>query len=145
MADVSRRVRWRNGGGWTTVLAQSEGGEPFQWRIAVAEIERDGPFSDYSGYDRTIVAQDAGFTLEFADGERVEILPMIPFAFAGERTVHCRLHRASASAFNVLTLRSAFAHEVRVVDDEIEVQLTPVDSPNTRARGTSARARNRRR
>jgi environmental stress-induced protein Ves len=125
MAEVSRRVPWRNGGGWSTVLAQSEDGDPVQWRISVAEIERDGPFSDYSGYDRTIVAQDASFTLEFADGEHGEVLPMAPFSFAGERAVVCRLHGVPATAFNVMTLRDAFAHDVRVTKDEIEVELTP--------------------
>jgi len=124
MADVSGRVPWRNGGGWTRVLAQSPGREPFGWRISIAEIERDGPFSDYTGYERTIVAEDAGFTLEFADGERVDLQPLVPFAFAGERTAFCRLHAARASAFNVMTLRSNFAHEVRIVDGEIEVRLT---------------------
>lgn len=123
MADVSRRIPWRNGGGWTTVLAQAPGGEPVEWRISVAEIERDGPFSDYSGYDRTIVAEDAGFTLEFEDGERVEVEPLVPFSFAGERPVQCRLRAARASAFNVMTLRNAFTHEVRVENGEMEVCL----------------------
>jgi environmental stress-induced protein Ves len=127
MAEVSgRRVRWRNGGGWTTVLAQSEGGEPVEWRISVAEIERDGPFSDYSGYDRTIVAEDFGFSLDFADGECVEIAPLVPFSFAGERAVLCRLHGSPASAFNVMTRRDAFTHEVRVAGGEIDVCLTDV-------------------
>lgn len=125
MAEVSGRVPWRNGGGWTTVLAQSEDGEPVKWRISVAEIERDGPFSDYSGYDRTIVAQDEGFTLEFADGERAEIFAMVPFSFAGERAAVCRLHGQPATAFNVMTLRGGYTHDVRIAEDEIEVELTP--------------------
>ncbi len=119
------KVLWRNGGGWTRVLAQSEGGEPVEWRISLAQIERDGPFSDYSGYDRTIVAEDRGFTLQFDDGECVEVQPLVPFSFAGERAVFCRLNGAAASAFNVMTLRGAFEHEVRVVDGEIEVSIAP--------------------
>lgn len=83
MAEVSRRVPWRNGGGWTTVLAQSE------------------------------------------DGECAEILPMTPFSFAGERAVVCRLRGVPATAFNVMTLRGGYTHDVRVAEDEIEVELTP--------------------
>lgn len=125
MAKVSQRVPWRNGGGWTEVLSQSPQGEPVAWRISVAEIERDGSFSDYSGYDRTIVAQDFGFTLEFDDGERVEIEPFEPFTFRGERQVFCRLRGPRASALNVMTLRGAFAHAVRVTAQrEIEVCIT---------------------
>jgi hypothetical protein len=129
MADVSRRIPWRNGGGCTVVLAQAPGGEPVEWRISVAEIERDGAFSDYSGYDRTIVAEDHGFTLEFADGECVEVEPLVPFSFAGERVVQCRLHGSRASAFNVMTLRTAFSHEIRVENGEIEVCLTEKENP----------------
>lgn len=108
------------------MLAQSQGTQPVEWRISVAEIERDGPFSDYSGYDRTIVAEDAGFTLEFEDGERAEIAPLVPFAFAGERPVFCRLHGSPATAFNVMTLRGAYRHEIRVEDAGIEVSLIDV-------------------
>ncbi|HET9096317.1 MAG TPA: HutD family protein, partial [Candidatus Baltobacteraceae bacterium] len=138
MADVSRRIPWRNGGGWTAVLAQAPDGEPAEWRISVAEIERDGPFSDYSGYDRTIVAEDAGFTLDFADGERVEVEPLVPFSFAGERAVHCRLRGPRASAFNVMTLRDAFTHDVCVENGEIEVRLTDVLSDGPAADRTFA-------
>lgn len=126
MAKVSPRVPWRNGGGWTQVLAQAAGREPVEWRISLAEIERDGPFSDYSGYDRTIVSEDATFTLEFDDGEQVVVAPLEPFSFAGERTVFCRLHGGRATAFNVMTLRNAFRHEVRIVDGEIEAALVDV-------------------
>lgn len=127
MNEVSgRRVRWRNGGGWTTVLAQAEGGEPVEWRISVAEIERDGPFSDFSGYDRTIVAEDCGFTLEFEDGERVEVEPLVPFSFDGARKVFCRLHGSPATAFNVMTLRNVYTHEVLTESGEVEVSLIEV-------------------
>lgn len=126
MPEVSQRVPWRNGAGWTTVLAQAEVGELLEWRISVAEIERDAPFSDYAGYDRTIVAEDGAFTLEFDDGERVEVTPLAPFSFAGERAVFCRLHGSPVNAFNVMTLRGAFTHEVSVHDGEIDVSLVDV-------------------
>lgn len=126
---VNTRVRWRNGGGWTRVLAQSERVQPVEWRISRAEIERDGPFSDFSGYDRTIVAQDAPFTLEFEDGETVEVQPLVPFSFSGDRPVYCRLHGSPARAFNVMTLRRAFTHEVRVrhaENGELDVVIVEV-------------------
>ena len=117
---------WRNGGGWTTVLAQAGSGEPAEWRLSRAEIERDGSFSDFSGYDRTIVAEEGAFTLEFAGGERAEVEPLQPFRFAGERPVFCRLRGKQAVAFNVMTLRGAFEHEVRIERGEITVRLIDV-------------------
>ncbi|HEY9181212.1 MAG TPA: HutD family protein [Candidatus Baltobacteraceae bacterium] len=123
MTEVSRRIAWRNGGGWTRVLAQSDEQEPFTWRISRAEIERDGPFSNYSGYDRTIVSEDEPFTLEFIDGERVAVKALQPFSFDGEREVWCRLHGKAVTAFNVMTLRGACTHTVRIVDGEIDVRI----------------------
>lgn len=132
MAKVSPRLPWRNGAGWTTVLAQSGGGEPIEWRISRAEIAQDAAFSDFSGYDRTIVAEDHAFTLEFAGGETVRVEPLVPLRFGGERPVFCRLHGPGATAFNVMTLRGAFEHDVRIRDGTIEVALTDVlsDGPD---------------
>ena len=51
-----RRMRWKNGGGWTTELAVSPepGADAFDWRISIAEIESDGAFSTFPLCDRWI-------------------------------------------------------------------------------------------
>ncbi len=56
LADVPP-TPWRNGGGTTRELAvfppRSEGVEvPWQWRLSVADIASDGPFSNYAGVTR---------------------------------------------------------------------------------------------
>jgi uncharacterized protein len=65
-ADLAPRP-WRNGGGTTTEIAVSPGA-PFAWRASTATVASDGPFSDFSGYDRFLVLLSGpGFDLRFAD------------------------------------------------------------------------------
>ena len=61
-ASDTRRTRWRNNGGWTTEIASDPPvgqahGVPtdFRWRVSIAEIERDGPFSTFPGVDRDLL------------------------------------------------------------------------------------------
>ena len=57
---------WRNGLGSTVELISEilEGHEAFSWRLSIASVANDGPFSDFSGYDRTLLLlEGAGITL----------------------------------------------------------------------------------
>src|SRR4051812_2958521 len=72
-----RRMRWKNGGGWTTELAVSPDAADsgaFDWRISIAEIGSDGPFSTFPEYDRQIALLDGiGMELQFEGGEAVRL------------------------------------------------------------------------
>lgn len=49
---------WKNGGGVSREMACApEGSDPFDWRVSVATIEADGPFSRFNGIGRTITDQ----------------------------------------------------------------------------------------
>jgi environmental stress-induced protein Ves len=51
-----RPMPWRNGQGMTLEIAREPvAGEPFAWRLSLADIAVDGPFSPYPGYHRAIV------------------------------------------------------------------------------------------
>ncbi len=109
------RVAWKNGGGLTDIVAVAAG-EPPAWRISIASIERDGPFSDFSGYDRTIVSlSGSGVTLVFASGEVRALGTLSPFAFPGETRVEARLADGPVSDFNVMTLRSTHTHRATTI------------------------------
>lgn len=108
-----RRVRWKNGAGWTTELVvRPEFGE-FDWRISVAEVEVDSEFSRFPGIDRTIlVLAGAGFDL-FVEGEPAAALRAggEPHAFSGDRAARCAVVGPSRD-FNVMTRRGRVAHAV---------------------------------
>ncbi len=109
-----RTMPWKNGGGVTHEIA-AEAGTPPLWRLSVATIDRDGPFSDFSGYDRTIVALDGSVELT-CNASSFALTPLTPFIFRGEDSVTCRIAAGPARDFNVMTARDAFMHDVEIVN-----------------------------
>jgi environmental stress-induced protein Ves len=109
---------WKNGLGRTAEIArQPREGDPFAWRLSIATIERDAPFSAFPGCDRTLVALTGeGVALEFADGETLVAHP--PFgmvAFAGEREAQGRLLGGPTRDLNAITFRRLAAHRVSIL------------------------------
>jgi environmental stress-induced protein Ves len=112
-----RRMRWKNGGGWTTELAASAGagdGGDFAWRISIAEIESDGAFSTFPGWDRYIALLDGpGMELQFDAGDPVRLEQRLRFVrFAGEAKTFGRLLGGAVRDFNVMVRRDAVRAEV---------------------------------
>ena len=111
-----RPTPWKNGGGVTTELAMSPPGaglDNFDWRVSLASIAEDGPFSQFPGVDRTLVmVAGDGVLLDFGD-ERVVLSPSEPLVeFAGEDPVHATVHGQSTLDFNVLTRRGRYRHRI---------------------------------
>ena len=110
-----RRVRWRNGGGWTSELASSpEGADAFDWRISIAEIESDGPFSVFAGCDRHIALLDgAGMQVEFETHAPLRLEQRLKFfGFSGDDAAFGRLLGGPVRDFNVIVRRDACTAEV---------------------------------
>ena len=116
--DDYRRMRWKNGGGWTTELYShpaADGSEGFGWRVSIAEIESDGAFSAFPHCDRWIALLDgAGMRLEF-DGEPPAVLDQrlhfVPFA--GEWKTRGTLIDGPVRDFNLIARRDLWRCEVR--------------------------------
>lgn len=108
------RQRWRNDGGWTREIHREGGADDWTWRLSIAEVETDGPFSRFEGIEREIVLlSGAGMCLDFADGRRFELRPESPRQrFAGEAAVDCRLIDGPTTDFNLMWSR-----------DRVEAQL----------------------
>lgn len=110
-ADRYRRERWRNGAGWThEVHAQpSPGGEGWDWRLSIAEIDADAPFSAFPGVERELVLLEGnGLRLRFDDGGLVELRPPHERArFAGERPLRGELVDGPTRDFNLMWRRDA--------------------------------------
>jgi environmental stress-induced protein Ves len=110
-ANEYRRERWRNGAGWTReVHAQaSRQGEGWDWRLSIAEIDEDAPFSAFPGVDRELVLLEGnGLRLRFDDGEVVELQPPHDrLRFAGERVLRGELVDGPTRDFNLMWKREA--------------------------------------
>ncbi len=133
-----QRMRWKNGGGWTTELARSPAPtsspppltqarmsdrraardsvislEP-DWRISIAEIESDGAFSTFPQCDRYIALLDGnGMTLEFDAAPAAALEQRLRFVrFDGEWQTRARLHDGPVRDFNVIARRDRARAEV---------------------------------
>jgi environmental stress-induced protein Ves len=111
-----QRTRWKNDGGWTTEIARSaaaDGGD-FHWRVSIADIERDGPFSAFPGIERDLLLLEGnGIELDIDGADPLRLVRRFEQVhFAGESDVHCRLLAGPTRDFNVMTRRDALRAEV---------------------------------
>jgi uncharacterized protein len=120
-----RRMPWRNGGGTTTEILVAPAGvdlarERFHYRLSIADIASDGPFSRFDGYDRHIMLlSGAGMTLDCGAHGRVELLtPFEPRAFSGDWDVSAALVAGPVRDFNLIVdrARGASSLAVRLLD-----------------------------
>jgi environmental stress-induced protein Ves len=108
---------WKNGGGTTTEIAVAPEGaslDDFDWRISMAHVGQDGPFSSFPGIDRTLsVLTGAGITLAFGDGERIKLdRTNAPYPFAADRAVDGLLASGPIDDLNVMSRRGHWRHRV---------------------------------
>jgi environmental stress-induced protein Ves len=110
-------IPWKNGGGIThEVIRVPASAEPFLWRVSIAHIESAGAFSDFAGYQRTMVLlRGAGMALDFANGER-RVLRQIGelVQFDGALRVHCELLGGPCMDLNLMVAKTAASAATRV-------------------------------
>jgi len=63
-AAAHAAMPWKNGGGTTLEIARAPAGGDFDWRLSVADVREDGPFSSFPGIERHILlVEGAGMRL----------------------------------------------------------------------------------
>ena len=90
---------WANGGGTTRELARADDGS---WRISLADIDRDGPFSTFAGRRRLLTVVDGTVLGLEVDGETHVVEPQRPFAFSGDARVVASVPEGAVRALNVV-------------------------------------------
>jgi len=113
-AHLYRRERWKNQRGWTREIARSPAQDEWNWRLSIAEIEEDAPFSRFDGIDRELVLLSGnGLRLRFDDGTVEELLPPHDrVRFAGERSVQGELVDGPTQDFNLMWRRDALGAQL---------------------------------
>jgi len=112
---------WKNGGGHTREIARipvASAVDDFDWRVSIADVSTDGPFSNYDHVDRVIVLlSGAGVRLRSSDGKIDHRLdePLVPFAFSGDDAITAALIDGASSDFNVMTRRGVVRADVQIV------------------------------
>jgi environmental stress-induced protein Ves len=105
LSDVAP-TPWRNGGGITRELTAWPEGRDWTWRISVAEVAADGPFSHLPGVQR-FFAVLGGAGVRLAVNGRVHEITATsaPFEFDGAATVDCQLLAGPTQDLNLMVQR----------------------------------------
>jgi environmental stress-induced protein Ves len=119
-----KTMPWKNGGGTTTeLMAESNSAtEGYDWRLSIASVAQSGPFSDFSGYDRSIMlVEGKGFTLEFAEAGTHHLMRSFePLRFDGAWQTNCTLIDGPVKDFNLIARKNVHAvlDVLRVTESE---------------------------
>jgi uncharacterized protein len=121
-AGDCRTTPWKNGGGSTTEIAAAPQGaslDTFDWRVSVAQVASDGPFSDFFGIDRTLaVIKGSGLVLMIGNNAPVTVEPgSDPIRFPGDIPTSARLVAGEITDLNVMTRRGRFSHRLMRVSE----------------------------
>jgi hypothetical protein len=130
-----RRMRWKNGGGETIEIAVSPPDsslDDFHWRVSMAHVASAGPFSHFTGVDRSlaVIAGD-GIVLRLGGRGEVKLThAAAPFAFPGDLPVDAKLVlvRGSGAKLRCGRQRETVADGDTIVLDEAErtkVEIVP--------------------
>lgn len=94
---------WRNGGGTTRELLAGPEAAAWQWRLSVADIATDGPFSAYPGVARWFaVVEGEGVELALPAGPRTLRPGDAPLAFDGADAPSCHLLHGPTRDLNLM-------------------------------------------
>lgn len=114
-AAAHKRMPWKNGGGETveiTVFPENSALGDFDWRVSMATVATDGPFSIFDGIDRTLsVLSGDGMSLSIEGlGENLLTPQTPPLRFPADAPTMARLTGGPIIDLNVMTRRRAFSH-----------------------------------
>jgi uncharacterized protein len=126
-----RRMPWKNGGGHTTEIAAHPPGAglaAFAWRVSIADVEQDGPFSTFAGVDRTLVLLAGQGMRLCGESEPIELrTPFEPIQFSGDLALTCNLVAGPVRDFNLMVRRGAARGDVLIRRDGGET-VAPADT-----------------
>jgi len=124
-------VPWKNGGGLTREIAAWPAGsslEDFDWRVSMAEVRADGPFSVFPGVDRVLAVLEGRLRLAVEGRTAVTLTPDdAPAAFPGDVAVHALVEAGPVLDLNVMSRRG----RVRVRLDRVDILAPQIVGPWT--------------
>ena len=106
---------WKNGGGITREIARSHPGDDWVWRISIAEVTTDGPFSKFDGMSRILtVIEGKGVDLKSSDGVIAARL-LKPVFFSGETDILSNLVNGEIKDLNIIFDHTKITAEVNLL------------------------------
>ena len=122
-----RAMPWANGLGTSFEVASDRNVDgAWTWRVAIAPVVSDGPFSVMPGVDRELVVIEGNGMVLDVDGELVKCMPGQVVRFSGDSTTFARLVDGPVVDLGLMTVRGSVTGSVVVaadVGDVIESDL----------------------
>lgn len=129
---------WKNGGGSTKqLLIWPKGADlsNFDFRISIATISSDGPFSLFHGIDRQLcILEGEGVRInikgnDLGQSEEIILRPNDPpFCFSGETQIESKLLDKQILDFNVMTRRGNYTARIERIECNGKVQIETNDN-----------------
>ncbi len=133
-AENYSRIPWKNGRGEMIVIdsgggdswAGSADREAVAWHFGRTAILEEGPFSDYTGYERLqVVVAGAGLVLVAPDHEIDLRKPLRPARYDGGTPIRTRLEQGPVEVVNLIALRARFDIDLRAGEAGSVLACTP--------------------
>jgi uncharacterized protein len=122
---------WKNGKGTTTELAISSEGtmENFDWRLSIATVSEDGPFSNFAGIERNLILIEGSGIQLTHDHQKVDSLNNnLDFAtFDGGSFTAGTLINGSIKDFNLMHNPDRFEAKVITIKQSKSIRVQPSD------------------
>ncbi|MBU6298666.1 MAG: HutD family protein, partial [Alphaproteobacteria bacterium] len=102
-------MAWKNGLGVTAEIAvypEGSGLDSFAWRVSMARVAGDGPFSLFANIDRRLAVLEGRLRLEITGRPPLELSPgSPPVEFPGDVPVNAGVADGPVTDLNVMTRR----------------------------------------
>ena len=126
-ADLAAQP-WKNGEGVTREIAAFPKGadfDDFGWRLSIADVASDGPFSRFEGVDRTLVLI-GGKGVDLIIDDQTHALRQVGgmARFDGASQTSSMLISGPVQDFNIMTRRSRYSHQAALRG----ASSSPIDS-----------------
>lgn len=128
-ASDSKRVPWKNGLGTTLEIATDARhvGDPWTWRLSIADVVASGPFSQFEGCERFIACLDGGGMRLVTKSGVVEVpRDGAALRFSGDDATRGELRGSPCRDLNLIVQRARWSAALELVCGDAERETPSV-------------------
>lgn len=128
-AAERKATPWKNGGGVTREVAAwppGTGFDEFDWRVSMAEVRADGPFSVFPGVERILAVLQGRLALDVEGRGTAELsADSAPAVFPGDARTVGRVQEGPVTDLNVMSRRGAVSADLTRLHIRPRLTLAP--------------------
>jgi environmental stress-induced protein Ves len=121
--DELETVSWKNGGGTTREIAVEKNGETILWRLSMADVTCNGPFSNFAGLKRILTVMDGKGMRLISSHETIEASFGKPVIFDGAKEIRSELIDGPLRDLNVMFNPAHYYGTVEMMKGSMTISL----------------------